>query len=84
MAGTIIFNGIYINAQETNAGVFVGQSTASGWDSHNKNQMSVGMIFNGYGSSSLFPGNLFLLSDNDFIDTAITDTDVEGGPTSQI
>jgi hypothetical protein len=79
----IIFNGIYINTQETNAGVFIGSTTASGWDSHNKNQLSV-QTFNAFGGGTAIPGNLFLLSDNDFIDTAITDADVEGGPTTQV
>jgi hypothetical protein len=84
LAGAIIFNSINVNAQETNAAIFVGETTAQGWDSHNKNQMSVGMIFSGFGGASIFPGSLYLLSDNDVIDTLITDRDLEGGPSSQI
>jgi hypothetical protein len=84
MAGTIIFNSINVNAQETNAGIFIGEISAAGWDSHNKNQMSVGMLFSAYVGGVSLPGNLFLLSDNDYLDTLITDPDREGGPTTQI
>ncbi|GAA3405901.1 hypothetical protein ACFFNY_26130 [Paenibacillus hodogayensis] len=84
MPGTIIFNGIYVNAQETNAAVFVGETAAPGWDSHNKNQYSIGSITNGFGGGSTFAANLNLLSDNDFLDTLIFDGfDRDGGPSIQ-
>lgn len=73
MPGNIIFNGIYVNAQATNAAVFVGENAAPGWDSHNKNQMSIGMNFNAFGGGGTFSGNLNLLSDNDYLDTLIWD-----------
>lgn len=84
MPGTIIFNGIYVNAQSSNGGVFVGETSAPGWDSHNKNQMSVGTVFNAFGGGFQLSGNLNLLSDNDFLDTLILDGfEKEGGPTVQ-
>ncbi|MEF3309651.1 hypothetical protein PV433_12190 [Paenibacillus sp. GYB004] len=84
MPGTIIFNGIYVNAQETNGAIFVGENAAPGWDSHNKNQMSIGSIKNGFGGGGNFSGNLNLLSDNDFLDTLIFDGfEKEGGGSIQ-
>lgn len=79
----IIFNSINVNAQKTNTGVFVGNSAASGWDSHNKNLLSAGMIFNAFGGFNHLAGNLFLLSDNDFLDTFIVDGDLEGGSSAE-
>ncbi|PYI55452.1 hypothetical protein [Paenibacillus flagellatus] len=84
MPGTIIFNGIYVNAQATNAAVFIGEAAAPGWDSHNKNQMSIGTIFNAFGGGGPIAGNLNLLSDNDFLDTLILDGfERDGGPSIQ-
>jgi hypothetical protein len=84
MPNAIIFNAINVNANERNGAVFVGETNAIGWESHNKNQMSVGMVFTAYAAGTFFPGNLNLLSDNDFIDTFIQDGfEVEGGPTAQ-
>jgi hypothetical protein len=83
MAGTIIFNSINVNAQNTNAAVFVGETAANGWDSHNKKQLSSGMMFNAFGGFTHLPGNLYILNDNDFLDTLIWDGDREGGITSQ-
>lgn len=85
MAGTIIFNAININAQEINSAVFVGETNALGWDSHNKNQQSFGMSFVAYGAGFLNAGNLYLLSDNDLVDTTVNDPDGESGnPTNQV
>lgn len=84
MAGAIIFNSIFVNAQETNAAIFIGETSAPGWDSHNKKQMSIGMIFNAFGGGQNNSGNLNLLSDNDLFDTLIQDGfEKEGGPTVQ-
>lgn len=83
MAGAIIFNSILINGQETLGGVFVGETTASGWTSHNKNQLSIGQLFTGFGAGNLFPANYFLISDNDVIDTAIADPDNYQNPSAQ-
>lgn len=85
MAGTIIFNSININAQETNAGVFIGEAVANGWDSHNKNQQSVGMIFTAFIATMINTGNLYLLNDNDVIDTPIVQPSSEPtGSTTQV
>lgn len=84
MPGAIIFNSIYVNTQGTNAAIFVGENSAPGWDSHNKKQNSVGQISNAFGGAMGNTGNLYLLSDNDFLDTFISDgAEIEGGPTAQ-
>jgi hypothetical protein len=80
MAGGIIFNSININGQETNTGVFVGENAANNWESHNKNQTSLGFIF---GSYLTFPYNYNFISDNDFVDTPINDQDYEISNTAQ-
>lgn len=76
-----IFNTIFVNGQETNSGVLVGQNNASNWASHNKNQSSIGFIFGAYNT---FPYNFEILNDQDFIDTPINDPDIQpSGPTAQ-
>lgn len=85
MAGTIVFNAIYINAQETNGAVFIGETVANGWDSHNKNQMSIGKLFGAYFNSENIFGNWNVLSDNDVIDTYIQDgLENKAAPSTQI
>lgn len=84
MPMTIIFNGIYVNEQVTNAAVFVGESNAPGWDSHNKNQISIGPVANAFAGGSSIAGNLNLILDSDFFDTLIFDGfEREGGPNIQ-
>ena len=84
MPGTIIFNGIYVNSQRINTAIFVGENAAPGWDSHNKNQMSIGKIKNAFSGRATFLSNLCLLLDNDFLDTLIIDGfEREGGPSVQ-
>jgi hypothetical protein len=83
MSGVIIFNSLFVNGQETNTAVFVGETAASGWTSHNKNQNSVGQVFTGFGAAIFFPNNYFLISDNDVVDTAIADPDNYQNPTAQ-
>ncbi|MDQ0214877.1 hypothetical protein J2S13_001274 [Oikeobacillus pervagus] len=80
MPSTIIFNTIAANGMETNAAIFVGENSASGWDSNNKNQTSIGFIF---GVGNAFPYNFNLLYDNDYLDTPIVDNDVENAPAAQ-
>lgn len=85
MAGTIVFNGIFVNAQYKNTGVFVGETVANGWESHNKNQRSIGSFINGFGSGSNVAGNLNLILDNDIVDTAIFDGfEQDAAPSSQV
>ena len=79
MDSSIIFHSININQQGPNAGVFIGDTNALGWDTHNKIQMSVGKIYSAFGAFSSLPGNWYALSDNDFWDMFIQDTDKEGG-----
>ncbi|RKN86402.1 hypothetical protein D7M11_00060 [Paenibacillus ginsengarvi] len=84
MPGTIIFNGIYVNSQGPNGAVFVGEASAPGWDSHNKNQTASGQNNIAFGSVDSIAGNLFLFSDNDFLDTLILDGfERDGGPSIQ-
>jgi hypothetical protein len=78
MAG-IIFNMINANGMETNSAIFVGENSANGWDTHNKNQGANEFIFSAFGAFNSFPGNLNLIIDNDIIDTVIHDQDIEGG-----
>jgi hypothetical protein len=80
MAGGIIFNSINVNGQETNTGVFVGENAANNWESHNKNQAAIGFVF---GTYLTFPYNHNLVSDNDVIDTPITEYEHEVSNTAQ-
>ncbi|MDC3417393.1 hypothetical protein [Aquibacillus salsiterrae] len=80
MPETIIFNAINVNVQETNTGVFIGDNSASNWESHNKNLFSIGLLF---GVLNTFPANLNVITDNDFIDTPIYNYDIQA-PTTQI
>lgn len=84
MSGAIIFNMINANGMETNAAVFVGENAANGWDSHNKNQLEIGMNFTAFGAYNAFTNNINLLSDNDLIDTLISDSDFESSLNNQI
>lgn len=77
MAEQIIFNMINVNALETNALIQIGENSATGWDSHNKNQMAVGFNFMAFNGLLFMPNNLNFITDNDVIDTPINDTDVE-------
>jgi hypothetical protein len=84
MAGAgpvFVFNTIFVNGQETNAAILVGQNNAANWVTHNKNQVSIGFVF---GAFNAFPNNIEIINDQDFIDTPINDSDVEPiGPTTQ-
>lgn len=64
----------------TNAAVFIGDNAASGWDSNNKNQNSIGPVT---GAANVFTAILTLMNDNDVLDTPIVDNDIETGPTAQ-
>jgi hypothetical protein len=72
---SIVFNTIAVNGMEDNAGVFVGQTTASGWTSHSKTQGSIVSVIGFYNT---LPHNLNILNDNDVIDTQINDYDYHG------
>lgn len=74
MPDLIIFNCIAVNGLQSNAGIMVGDIVASGWDSNNKNQMSAGLVF---GAGNLFPANVGIINDNDFLDTPILDYNVQ-------
>lgn len=79
MPDLIIFNCIAVNNISTGAAVFVGDNAASSWDADSKNTSSINRVA---GAGNLFTANLTLLTDNDFIDTPIVDSDVTG-PTAQ-
>ncbi len=75
----ITFNSIRINGMETNAAVFIGKNSASGWDSNNKNQQAIGIII---GALNFFAGNFISIYDGDLYDTPIVDSDY--GPSTAI
>jgi hypothetical protein len=81
MPGGIVFNSIVANGMETNAAIFIGQNGATGWDSNNKNQMGVGMVFGAYNA---FPTNLIAVYDSDIFDTAVNDSDLGSSVSKQI
>jgi hypothetical protein len=79
---TVVFNTIVANGMETNAGIFVGQNSASNWTTHNKTQ---GSILSVIGFYNTLPNNMNILNDNDGVDTPITDNDYYGpAPTTQV
>lgn len=81
MAGAIIFNKILVNSQETNGGIFLGENVAPNWETNNKNQIALGMV---YGTFNSLPVNVNITLDNDYIDTLINDPDIQGiGPIVQ-
>lgn len=63
-----------------NAGVFIGDNAASGWDSNNKTESAINQIT---GAANVFTAILTMLNDNDVLDTPIVDNDVEISPTAQ-
>jgi hypothetical protein len=77
MADQILFNAINVNAMETNATIQIGECSATGWDSHNKNQTISGFSFVAFGSFFSTSQNLNHLFDNDVYDTPINDQDTE-------
>lgn len=80
MPHLIFFNCIAANSMQSNAGIMIGDVSASGWDTCNKNQQSVGMVF---GAGNLFPANLNILCDNDLADTPVVDYDITNAPAAQ-
>lgn len=84
MAGTIIFNSINVNGLQTNSAVFVGETSAPSWSSHNKKQASTMTTLAAFGGNNLYPGNLYLLSDNDIVDTVINDNDIQNTASKQV
>lgn len=79
MAEIIIFNCIAVNSLRTSTGIFIGDNAANSWDANNKHTSSINAVV---GAGNILTANLTLLSDNDFIDTPIVDSDVTG-PTAQ-
>lgn len=81
MPSSILFNSIVTNGMETNALIQIGENNATGWQSHNKNQQSIGMTF---GAFIVYPGNLNIMSDNDVLDTTINDMDYTPSVSSNV
>jgi len=79
MPDLIIFNCIAVNSQKTSTGIFIGDNAASSWEANNKSLSSINTVV---GAGNLFTANMTLLTDNDVIDTPISDTDITG-PTAQ-
>ena len=80
MPDLIIFNFIAVNNLNTNAAVLIGDNAATGWDSNNKKQSSIGTIT---GAGNVVAANLNLMNDNDVLDTPIIDNDIEAAATAQ-
>jgi hypothetical protein len=70
MSLPIVFREIRVKTMETNSGIFIGINFANGWDSNNKNQMSIKG-----GENNRFPNNVNIFNDNDVIDTQIRTVD---------
>ena len=81
MPELIIFNCIATNSLKTNAGIFIGENAATGWDSNNKNDSALNQIV---GAANVLTAILTMLNDNDLIDTPIIDNDIETGPGVQV
>jgi len=73
----IIFNCIATNSMNTNAGIFIGDNAASGWDSNNKTEDVITQVA---GVGNIFTAILTMMNDNDLVDTPIIDNDIETGP----
>lgn len=81
MPELIIFNCIAANSLNTNAGIFIGENAASGWDSNNKSDNVMNHIV---GAANVLTAILTMFNDNDLIDTPIIDNDIETGPGVQV
>ncbi|HYE82922.1 MAG TPA: hypothetical protein VEG39_12255 [Clostridia bacterium] len=77
MPDLIIFNCIATNSMNTNAGIFIGDNAASGWDSNNKTEDVITQVA---GVGNIFTAILTMMNDNDLVDTPIIDNDIETGP----
>ncbi|WJH34750.1 hypothetical protein MJA45_20395 [Paenibacillus aurantius] len=80
MAVTVNLNSVVVNAMQTDSGVFIGENTQFGWDSHNKRLVGNVSIFGQY---NVLPSNLVILNNNVVIDTPINDQDIKFGFTNQ-
>jgi hypothetical protein len=78
MANSFLFNSINVNSMQSNAGIFIGGNSQTGWNSPTKQNNG---IF-GTGQGNVYLGNMHLISDNDGIDQPNADPDIQ--PTSQV
>ena len=64
----VVFNKMFVNAVETNSGIFVGVNNAIGWSSHGKSN-------SGFGSASncQISNSINVVNDQDVIDAPIED-----------
>lgn len=67
------FDKIFVNALETNSGIFVGTNNQYAWNSHSKTNASICAIS---GDSNSFEYNYNIILDDDVVDTPIDDRDV--------
>jgi hypothetical protein len=74
-----LFNAINVNSMQSNAGVFMGQNTQTGWNSPTKQNNG---IF-GTGQGNLYAGNFHIISDNDGIDQPNADPDIQPSANAQ-
>lgn len=71
MSVNITFLALNVNGQYRNSAVAIGESTQTAWSAHAKRNYGNGMIFGWNNSANM----LNTISDNDPIDTPITDLD---------
>lgn len=67
------FDKIFVNAMETNSGVFVGTNNQYCWNAHSKTNASISSIS---GDSNAFEYNYNVIFDDDAVDTPIDDRDI--------
>ncbi|MFC4321279.1 hypothetical protein [Litchfieldia salsa] len=75
MTAPIVFNMVNVNGIESLGGVFIGDTSANGWEVNEKLNQSMGMNFAAFGGSTPMGGNINLISDPDAIDHPLSQLD---------
>ncbi|WP_456276116.1 hypothetical protein [Bacillus sp. AK128] len=75
MTAPIIFNMINVNGIESLGGVFVGDTSANGWEVHEKLNQNQGMNFAAFAASIPVTGNLNYINDPDVIENPMNQID---------
>lgn len=67
------FDKIFVNAMETNSGIFVGTNNQYAWNAHSKTNASISSIS---GDGNEFQNTCNVIFDDDAVDTPIDDRDL--------
>lgn len=67
---------VWVNTIQQNAGTFIGTTSITGMDSHEKQNLAHGQIF---GNENMAYGGLYLTQDQDVIDAVMHDEDNKAG-----